>query len=175
MGINNLTPAEAAFAGGLFAGTFMLVGICAIVFYILLIIACWKIFEKAGEKGWKAIIPIYNIYTMFKIVNMKSWFWWSIIISICTSITFTLNGFNPYTMTEAELIGYNYGANPAVIIALTILCIVEIYIAIVYAYRMSKVFGHGIGYTIGLILLPNLFWLILGFGKSKYNKKALKS
>lgn len=174
MDINNLTPAEAAFAGGIFAGTFLLAGICAIIFYILLIVAWWKIFEKAGEKGWKAIIPIYNIYIMFKIVNMKNWFWWSIIVSFCTSLTCALNGFNPNAMTEAQLASYNYAANPAVIIALIILCVVEIYIAIVYAYRTSKVFGHGIGYTIGLLFLSNIFLLILGFGKSKYDKKALK-
>ena len=174
MGTNNLTPAEAAFAGGVVAGTFTLVAICAIIFYILLIIAGWKIFEKAGEKGWKAIIPIYNMYIMYKIVNMKSWFWWSIIISICASLTYVLNGFNPYAMTSTQIANYNFGANPAVIIAIVITLVIDLYIMIVYAYRTSKVFGHGIGYTIGLIFLPNIFWLILGFGKSKYNKKALK-
>lgn len=30
---------------------------------ILLIVAQWKIFTKAGEKGWKSIIPIYNMVT----------------------------------------------------------------------------------------------------------------
>ena len=35
---------------------------------ILSLIAWWKIFTKAGEAGWKAIIPIYNAYIMFKII-----------------------------------------------------------------------------------------------------------
>lgn len=35
---------------------------------ILVIVAMWKIFQKAGEPGWKAIIPFYNSYTMYKIV-----------------------------------------------------------------------------------------------------------
>ena len=26
------------------------------------IIAQWKLFEKAGEKGWKCLIPIYGAY-----------------------------------------------------------------------------------------------------------------
>jgi len=27
----------------------------------------WKVFTKAGQPGWAAIIPIYNIYIMTKI------------------------------------------------------------------------------------------------------------
>ena len=69
---------------------------------------------------------------------------------------------------------FNYGAHPMTIIALVMMLVVEIWASITYAYRTSKVFGHGLGYTIGLIFLPNIFWLILGFGKSKYNKKNLK-
>ena len=32
-----------------------------------LIAAMWKVFTKAGQPGWAAIIPIYNIYIMTKI------------------------------------------------------------------------------------------------------------
>ena len=39
----------------------------AILIFIIEIIGLWKIFDKAGEKGWKAIIPIYNLYILFKI------------------------------------------------------------------------------------------------------------
>ncbi|MEO7924391.1 MAG: DUF5684 domain-containing protein [Chitinophagaceae bacterium] len=34
---------------------------------VFLIAAMWKVFEKAGQPGWAAIIPIYNIYIMTKI------------------------------------------------------------------------------------------------------------
>ena len=36
---------------------------------VLAIIAMWKIFQKAGEEGWKAIIPFYNAYTLVKIAD----------------------------------------------------------------------------------------------------------
>lgn len=35
-------------------------------------------------------------------------------------------------------------------------------------YRLSKAYGHGGGYTVGLIFLNFIFMLILGFGKSEY-------
>ena len=30
-------------------------------FLIITLVAYWRVFVKAGEPGWKAIIPIYNI------------------------------------------------------------------------------------------------------------------
>jgi hypothetical protein len=41
--------------------------ICSLALAIFQIIAMWKVFEKAGQPGWAAIIPIYNIYIMTKI------------------------------------------------------------------------------------------------------------
>ncbi|HUR64801.1 MAG TPA: DUF5684 domain-containing protein [Chitinophagaceae bacterium] len=34
---------------------------------VFLIASQWKVFEKAGQPGWAAIIPFYNIYIMTKI------------------------------------------------------------------------------------------------------------
>jgi hypothetical protein len=33
----------------------------------------WKVFSKAGEPGWAAIIPIYNLITMVKIAGKPMW------------------------------------------------------------------------------------------------------
>lgn len=43
------------------------------VIYVLLIIAMWKIFTKAGKPGWASIIPIYNIVVMFQIIGLNPW------------------------------------------------------------------------------------------------------
>ena len=40
---------------------------------ILSIIGMWKIFEKAGREGWKAIIPFYNLYVLFDIAWGNGW------------------------------------------------------------------------------------------------------
>ena len=48
--------------------------IFCLIFAVLTIIATWKIFTKAGEKGWKSIIPIYNAYIFFKITWGNGWF-----------------------------------------------------------------------------------------------------
>lgn len=45
----------------------------SLAFSVIFIIANWKLFERAGEAGWKSIIPILNVYTMFKIVYGSGW------------------------------------------------------------------------------------------------------
>ena len=32
---------------------------------ILMIIAMWRIFTKAGKPGWASLVPIYNMVVMF--------------------------------------------------------------------------------------------------------------
>ena len=44
-----------------------------LVFWVLVIVGLWKTFQKAGQEGWKAIIPIYNIYILLKIVKKPGW------------------------------------------------------------------------------------------------------
>ena len=46
--------------------------------------------------------------------------------------------------------------------------IVNIIISIIINHRLSKSFGHDIGFTLGLLFLPFIFIPILGFGGDKY-------
>ena len=43
----------------------------ALALTVFIIIVNWKLLEKAGEPGWKAIIPFYNLYTMCDISMTK--------------------------------------------------------------------------------------------------------
>lgn len=54
-------------SGGLLAGMSAGTWVFTLIICILFIVAWWKIFEKAGEAGWKSIIPFYNYYILFKI------------------------------------------------------------------------------------------------------------
>ena len=150
LGSTNITYDEGvwAAAGALIGG--MLVAILAIVLvlYILYIIGAWKTFVKAGEPGWKAIIPIYNIYTIYKFSWKASMFWVNLAIAIIGGIATSIGGY-------VAIIG-------------SIASIITFVINIMSNYKLSSSFGHGVGFTIGLTFLPNIFILILGFGSSEY-------
>lgn len=44
-----------------------------LVFAAVIVVAMWKVFEKAGQAGWKAIVPIYNAYVLLQIVGRPGW------------------------------------------------------------------------------------------------------
>ena len=56
---------------------------------LLFLITFWKIFEKAGEAGWKSLIPIYNIFIMIKIAG-KPWWWFLLFLIPLVNIIFNL-------------------------------------------------------------------------------------
>jgi len=45
--------------------------VCGLI--ILEIAAMWKVFEKAGQPGWAAIIPIYNLIVLIQIAGKPIW------------------------------------------------------------------------------------------------------
>jgi len=49
---------------------FMLVILAVIAVFIA---GMWKTFVKAGQPGWAAIIPFYNIYVLTQIVGRPAW------------------------------------------------------------------------------------------------------
>lgn len=54
-------------------GMVIIASIVTLAVAILMIVAQWRIFTKAGEKGWKCLIPIYNMVVLFKIIGLSPW------------------------------------------------------------------------------------------------------
>src|SRR5438105_9732048 len=54
--------------------------IVGLLIALLMIVAMWKVFTKAGQPGWASIIPIYNLYIWCKIVGRPAW--WIILMLI---------------------------------------------------------------------------------------------
>jgi len=63
-----------------FEGPGMVTWVLIIAIIILQIAAWWKMFEKAGQPGWAAIIPIYNMYVLCKVAGKPGW--WVILLLI---------------------------------------------------------------------------------------------
>lgn len=70
------TSAPEAMSGAAMAG----VTIVWLALMVLLIAAMWKVFEKAGEPGWAALIPIYNFVVLLKIAGKPAW--WVVLMLI---------------------------------------------------------------------------------------------
>jgi len=53
-------------------------GVAALVifwlaFAVFMIVTMWRLFEKAGQPGWAAIVPIYNIVIMLRVAGKPEW------------------------------------------------------------------------------------------------------
>src|SRR5882724_4621793 len=59
--------------------------IVGLLIAVLLIVATWKVFTKAGQPGWASIIPIYNLYIWCKIVGRP---WWWILLMLIPFVNF---------------------------------------------------------------------------------------
>lgn len=94
---------------------------------IITIVSLWKIFIKAGYKGWESIIPIYNLYIIQKIIDKP---WWWILLMFIPFIGMI------WTIWSTNL--------------------------------LAKSFDKEQGFTIGLVLLPFIFYPILAFGDNNY-------
>lgn len=47
---------------------------------LLIVVSLWRVFAKAGESGWKALIPLYNVYILMQICGKPGW--WFILLLI---------------------------------------------------------------------------------------------
>lgn len=54
--------------------------ILSIALTVVFIVGMWRTFVKAGQPGWGALIPIYNVYLMLKIAGRPGW--WLILLLI---------------------------------------------------------------------------------------------
>ena len=102
--------------------------IFAIMVTVIEIVGAWFMFEKAGEPGWAAIIPIYNYLIAIKIAGKQ---WWYIL--------------------------------------LILIPIVNLVVYIIILDGLSKSFGKGTGFTVGLFFFRFIFIPILGFGNAIYS------
>ena len=151
----------------------------------LTIVSLWHCFKKAGEKGWKALIPFYNYYTLYKISGMKGSFVVVNILVFCfdkvkdivkyilqMSIANYISS-NSYmnTLTSSEIIK-NAGAqslyNIFMIISIIVvgLEIAELVVMIIMDVKFCKAFGLGGGYIALMILVPVVCLPIVAFNKN---------
>lgn len=123
-------------------------GIFAIIFSIFVLlfkmICYFRIFGKAGENIWKSIIPLYNTATLAKISNLSPY------LGFVMALLYLLANFISISLLQL-IIYLSYAI-----------------FSIILNIKLSKTFNLSIGFAIGMILFPNIFYAILAFGPFEY-------
>jgi len=116
-----------------------------IAVYVVVVIGWWKTFVKAGQPGWAAIVPFYNLYIWVKIAGRPTWWFWVMLVGV-------LLGWIP-------ILGW-------------ILIIGVWVMSLLLALDVAKNFGQGTGFGILLWLFSGIMYLVLGFGNYQYRQVA---
>ena len=128
----------------------------------LFIICLWRIFEKAGEKGWKALIPVYNVFVWFKVAENGKQFWPFFFVTVLDIVAFWI------MKTKTTFLDtYHYNAAFKILVVLFTVMLLVLYVA--QTFQLAKAFGKNVGFFFGLLLVPYVFYPLLAFGRTDYS------
>ncbi len=83
----------------------MIIYLALIVFMIASI---WKVFAKAGQPGWAAIVPIYNYFVMAKMAEKPMW-WGALCLIPYVNIVFMIWIWNRIVKRFGKSSGFTVG------------------------------------------------------------------
>lgn len=117
----------------------LLIAFFVVIAILLFIIAEWKLFKKAGKRGWESLIPFYSSWVLTKIAGLN--WWWFLFLII--DFTFKMNFDNiSISFNVFSFIGYFN-------------CF----------YNLAKKFGYNRSTAIVAGIFPYIFVLIFAFSK----------
>jgi hypothetical protein len=73
MAIAQATLSTSTSVSGDAGGGSLIGGLVGLVIAVLMVVAMWRVFAKAGRPGWASLIPIYNTITMLRITGRSGW------------------------------------------------------------------------------------------------------
>ncbi|MDL2315090.1 signal peptidase I [Bacteroidales bacterium OttesenSCG-928-C19] len=60
----------------------MIYSLFLFLYFGLSIAGLWGVFVKAGEKGWKVLIPIYNLFVWVRVIGKSKWWYLYVLIPV---------------------------------------------------------------------------------------------
>lgn len=131
---------------------------------VLILVSTWRMFRKAGRPGWACLIPVYGTYVSYSIVYdgtfMKPVMTVFLVLDVLVAAGFPL--YLPYVM---------FGEGPGYAMTMAILSFIMLGVVLSVKYRtdLARSFGRGFFFGLGLVFLPFVFTVILGFnGRISY-------
>lgn len=119
----------------------------------LIVAGLWRIFAKASQPGWAAVIPIYAEMTLCKIAG-RAW-WWTLLFVAPFLFGIARLLLDAPLDGEVDLLHLIIGSASWVVQL------------VVFATLVER-FGKGTGYYLGVVFFPYVFLPMLGFGSATY-------
>ena len=127
-------------------------GILMLIWFILNIIANWKILSKAGQGGWQSFIPVWNTIARYGVSWRRST---GFLVAVVAPIAMSILSRNGELPQWLALVLLGIGIIAAI-------CV------IIEKFKLARAYGYGFFFGLGLLFLEPLFIMILAFGHSRY-------
>ncbi len=132
--------------------------LCALALTVLFLVAWGRMFHKAKLPWERLFVPYFGQFWQYRFAGSTWIFWANIIVPILSLIGIALTAaYGSITMFQ-EIVPMIFG----------LMFIVLFVLHCIYCVKLSKAFGHGFFFGMGLLLLNYIFILILGYGGSEY-------
>jgi len=129
-------------------------GVVAALVWIVTALATWRVFVKAGEAGWKALVPGLREYTIFRIAWNSRAFW--IYLAVVMAASFM------------EVAADRAGALTVYGIVGSVIDIAVIYYEVVVKMKLAQCFGRSRAFGLFLYFVEFLGMTSLSFGPYDY-------
>lgn len=149
--------------------TYTILGL-SVLFAVLMLVGRWKVYKKAGRHGVASIIPIWNEITFFQagsdsttlgivyvLLSVALGAFWYVVNQLSASPTL-ISMANSDNIVVTGILGAGCA---------TMLLLLWFFVS--NTHKLSKHFEKGFGTTLGLLILPSIFYLALGFGRAEYD------
>lgn len=127
-----------------------LLALVVVALVALTIIGQWKTAKKLGGKGWSQVVPVYRDYEMARVAGC----------AVEMTVAYTALG-------GICLLGEVFSGNEAMGMLAGFAFLPAVVLSILVARQVARRFGKGAGFTAGLVLVPYVFYMILGCGKAE--------
>lgn len=121
---------------------FLAIFLVALIVMLIFSIFKWKVYKKAGQSGWAALIPIYSDYVGCQICGINTMWVWITLGALVISVL----------IPPLSFVGT--------------LC--SLYFRIIFSVSMARSFGRSDAFAVGLIFIPIVFYGILASNSSTY-------
>lgn len=86
-------------------GGYQVTSVASLIYALIMIVALWRIFDKAGRPGWAALVPVYNVYTLLKVAG---WSGWWLLVLLIPLVNVIVSVFVTYDLAKVFGKGFGY-------------------------------------------------------------------
>jgi hypothetical protein len=122
------------------------------VVVVVAVVGLWRVFTKAGERGWGCLVPVYNTILFLRIARRPAW--WLGLFLLPPLAGWIWLALNPLSLGGLGL--------------LAAWAMISNALFLVVLVGLARNFGKGFGFALGLFLLPWIFYPVLGLGRSEF-------